>query len=330
MKSRLAQLLAFLFALAPVALPGCGDDDDDNDTIGGDGDADADGDVDGDADGDVDGDVDGDADGDVDGDVDGDADADADGDGDADCDFFTGDLCGADEKCGLIYSDGVTDAEIACVPDGDQQEDERCTVRVQPGSEPGVSTDDCAGGFFCLRGDNGLRRCRKICIDGEDCAEYDHQLCRPIADTIPEGVCTPYEGCDPICQAGCDQGGVCYAVSDNINRAGGCFPFIPLDADEDGEPDNDGVDGDECSFVNNCVAGLGCHQEGDAAACRAYCGTSSCGGEDGGAGADAGADGGAGVDGGAGGSVACPENQTCEQFEEPFNELPPDNGLCAP
>jgi hypothetical protein len=206
----------------------------------------------------------------------------------AECDPFAADACAADEKCALVIYNAdamsMTDNVIfyGCVSNdsGLKGRDVVCdrSVELSPGNpDDTFFTSDCAGGFFCWTTlDDGFERCRSLCGFGDapDCAD-EAEFCLTINGDPAIAVCNPLSDCDPVTQIGCDALDACYVVNTTQgDRAARCF--TEPTADDAGVPPPGR--GDPCMFLNSCRGGNGCSGEiladggvGDTALCRRYC-----------------------------------------------------------
>jgi hypothetical protein len=207
-------------------------------------------------------------------------------------------------KDGLTWRDGYCSAGCS---DGDND----TTTRFNPACPGGTST--CAGGQCFLGCSAGT------CRDGYSCFNFAEI---PVCWTTAASECDPttmntcpqdggttddagtYFGkvCVPL---GDDPVGLCWNACDVFEQ--NCAQDEACTADEmTGQADCAGAglgsDGEACKYLNDCAAGLACHDEGGNSVCRAYCGGP--------------------------GNGACPMGQTCKDLSQmvPKSRI----GICAP
>ncbi len=195
------------------------------------------------------------------------------------CDPFESGSC--DEgKCTLaIARDGegeFLEAFWACVDDTvAKAEGIPCgrPVDATPDDETDdVRADDCAEGLFCGQVDgDSITRCIPMC-DGESVTCDDGDYCGTANSEPFFGFCETPALCDPVYQVGCDEGDACYTLTnDDGDLISDCFEFSPPEG-------GTGAAGEECMFINNCMAGTRCTPmdstgdgELDTATCVPFC-----------------------------------------------------------
>lgn len=191
------------------------------------------------------------------------------------CDPFDSETC-EEGKCSLALefdTEGMfVDAFFACVDDSVARDPGvPCTrgVDVTPEDETdNIVADDCQAGFFCNQSADGLLRCEALCDTGEECG--DGEYCGGFADGA--GICTTPANCDPVYQVGCEGEEVCYTIENTSgDLTSDCFDFVAPDG-------GSGAAGEECMFINNCMAGTRCTPmdttgdgELDTATCVPFC-----------------------------------------------------------
>ena len=160
------------------------------------------------------------------------------------CDLYTQD-CSVGFKC--AYGDGGR----TCLPEGTLDEGVPCV-----GAPSG-----CKKGLVCTLagGADGGSACSRFCRDTDDCAMPQQCYVSLVQSDTRERplVCAPAPlSCDPLLQDCVDAADGCYPGSGDP----GCFPAGPL------------VEGNACSFSNDCAKGLACVGAATSRSCRTICG----------------------------------------------------------
>lgn len=155
--------------------------------------------------------------------------------------------CPEGEKCTAYSTDGNGPPSAPwnankCVPVmGNGQEGDPCDI--EGGKYTGV--DDCDVGLICLQTDDDGKggACVSFCTTGMTCDNPNAQCAVYNDGSLPICLVT----CDPLLQD-CPQGQGCYSAA----GGGGfiCFKF----SGQAGQ----GMQGDECNYVNACAPGLAC------------------------------------------------------------------------
>ena len=172
--------------------------------------------------------------------------------------------CPEGEKCTAYSTDGDGPPAAPwnankCVPaTGSGQEGDSCDI--EGGKYTGM--DNCDVGLICLQTDDDGKggACVSFCESGMTCANPDAQCAVYNDGSLPICLVT----CDPLLQD-CPAGQGCYAA------AGGgafiCFKFSGMPGE--------GLQGDECNYVNACSPGTACLTPDSVSGCGAQGGCCS-------------------------------------------------------
>jgi hypothetical protein len=183
--------------------------------------------------------------------------------GPAECDPTTTDTCMSGQKC-TIGSDHGGPRNI-CFPIASNPVSEGGTcMPVTMGTRVG---DNCAAGLSCIDYAGEGLKCRKPCYGRSECPAGDgcvvltssNDTAMLDGSTFPLSACHPDAMCDVVAQTGCPSGtGGCYlSRNDGAGRISVCLM-----------PAKMGMDGAECSHINDCAPGFRCDLFGF---CRRYC-----------------------------------------------------------
>ncbi len=152
------------------------------------------------------------------------------------CDMFLQD-CPEGEKCAAYAEGGNGWNALKCVPVGDAQPGEPCTVVESAAS----GLDNCAKGAMCWNIDERLQgRCVALCSGSESMPVCAKGFACNASEVL--SLCLP--SCDPILQD-CPDEELCIP-------SGGKFTCGPDASGDDGQVF------DECEFINVCDKGLCC------------------------------------------------------------------------
>jgi hypothetical protein len=168
------------------------------------------------------------------------------------CDPIAQDCQDPSARCQMVY--GKTGSSVsACIPvTGAAGEGEAC-ARVSE-ETTAIGRDDCAAGLFCVNWSQPTasdRACRALCTSDASCGAG--RGCRHMAGSVPPaGLCV--ETCDLFADpSGCPANNGCFVQTDNEWR-NGAFVQAAFCA----VPHATYVEGQDCSFPNDCAPGLAC------------------------------------------------------------------------
>jgi len=199
------------------------------------------------------------------------------------CNIVTGDGCPVGQGCYFLSTGPNTEPMAICQPTGFGTDGVPC-----------MNQQDCQSGWDCVP---GLRVCLKLCCFGDDSACPSGQRCSTryvwmdAAGTTIEtdgAYCSGSVDCDPLAQTGCGTE-ACYTDTPGDGSLLCAMPGVS-------------AEGEACTALNDCAAGLYCVGSGAGLQCHRYCAVST--------------------------GMPCGAGQTCTTLSlpAPLDDL----GMCAP
>ncbi len=172
------------------------------------------------------------------------------------CDIITGDGCPIGQGCYFLSMGPGTEPMAICQPTGFGTDGDTC-----------AGSAECQAGYTCAP---GLGLCRKLCCFGDDSACPSGQRCstqfvwmNASGETIETdgAFCSPDADCDPLAQTGCGTE-ACYT---DITEDGTLLCAMA----------GTGAEGEACTALNDCAAGLYCRGSAGSTVCHRYCSVSA-------------------------------------------------------